>query len=43
MSKTINFKKYIVYKPDSNKIDEEIIVDKLINFNEKCFHSFIFD
>ena len=42
MSNTIFSKEYIIYKPDINKRDEEIIVDKLINFKDNGFHSFNF-
>ena len=40
---TVFFKEYIIYKPDINKIDEEIFVDKLINCKNNCFHTFRFE
>ena len=43
MSNTIFFKEFINYKPDTNKIDEEIIVDKLKKCKDKCFHSIKFN
>ena len=43
MSRTIFYTEEIIYKPDFIKIDEEIVVDKLINCKDNCFHSFKFD
>ena len=40
MSKTILFKKYFIYKPDFIKIDEKVIVDKMINCKDFCSNSF---
>ena len=40
---TLFFKEFIIYKPDNNKIDEKIIVDKLINCEINCFHTFKFE
>ena len=41
MSNTLFLKEYIIYKPDINKIDEEI-VDKLITCKDNYFQSFNF-
>ena len=43
MSKAIFFKQCVIYKPDIDNIDEEIVVDKLINCEDNCFHLFKFD
>ena len=43
MSKTMFFKEYIVFQPDINKIEEEIIIYKVINCKDNCFQSFEFD
>ena len=43
MSKTKFFKEYIKYKPDIIEIDEDIVVEKLLNCKQNCFHSFKFD
>ena len=43
MSKTIFIKAILIDKPDNNKIDDEIVVEKLINCKDKLFQWFEFD